>query len=172
MKWRTLIVLGAVLVLVACSGDDRRQPGPDAQNGSQPGDVFAEFPECDDPRPGRDVEVKGLLLPDETHIYSVRRQGPITTVQGFIMMTPIEVREYYESNPEIQILVGEDEIIESELLFTNGEVRNFVKARAACRDGSDIVTVIAREVAALPSPSGLPGAAASPVPTASSTPAP
>lgn len=168
MGWRefTAIVLMAVTV-GACSGDEAGRPneGTGATPGPQATDVFAQFPECETPKAGRRVgRVPGLLLPEETQVYTVRRQGPITTVQGFIMMTPVEVREYYEANPEIQILVGEDEIIESELLFSNGEVRNFVKARAACRDGSDIVTVIAREMTALPSPSGAPGGSPTPNP--------
>jgi hypothetical protein len=117
-------------------------------------------------------KVSGLLLPDETVVHTVRRQGPITTVQGFVPMTPVEVREYYEKDPEIQIIVSEDEFVESELLFSNGAVRNFVKARAACRTGSDIVTVIARELTALPAPAGTGGAGATPDPSASPSPAP
>jgi hypothetical protein len=62
--------------------------------------------------------------------------------------------------------VSEDEFVESELLFSNGNVRNFVKARASCREGSDIVTVIARELTALPPPAGTAGEDSSPDPSA------
>ena len=168
MKWRTLSsCIVAVLLVAACSGDGAGGGGrADASpTPGPPEDVFQQFPECPATRPGKKVgTVRGLLLPEGTEVYTVRRQGPITTVQGFVMMTPIEIREFYESKPNIQILVGEDEIVESELLFSNGKVRNFVKARAACRDGSDIVTVIARELTALPAPSGAPSPSASPAP--------
>lgn len=131
--------------------------------------LLQQYPPCTEPSPGRDVAgVRGLLLPEETVVHSVRRRGPITTVQGFVPLTPVEVREYYEDDPDIQIIVSEDELVEAELLFTNGKVRNFVKARSACREGSDIVTVIARELTALPAPAGT----ATPGPSGSPTPAP
>jgi hypothetical protein len=174
---RAMSICGTAFVamlLVSCSGDDgppstRATPPPRSQMDA----LLEQYPPCTEPSPGQEVsKVRGLLLPDETQIYSVRRQGPITTVQGFVPMTPVEVREYYEGDPEIQIIVSEDEFVESELLFSNGKVRNFVKARAACRAGSDIVTVIAREVAALPAPAGTAGQGSTPAPSASATPAP
>ncbi|MQA99114.1 MAG: hypothetical protein GEU78_02280 [Actinobacteria bacterium] len=66
--------------------------------------------------------------------------------------------------------MSEDEIVEPELLFSTGKVRNFVKARAACREGSDIVTVIARKLTALPSPAGTAGRESTPAPSATPTP--
>jgi hypothetical protein len=168
------VALSAIL-LVSCSGGGDGAPSaratPPAR--SQMDALLQQYPPCTEPSPGREVsKVRGLLLPQKTIVYSVRRQGPITTVQGFVPMNPVQVREYYEKDPDIQIIVSEDEFVESELLFSNGNVRNFVKARASCREGSDIVTVIARELTALPAPAGTAGEDSSPDPSAPATPAP
>ena len=130
---------------------------------------MAQFPPCEEPRAGRQADnVEGLLLPGSTTVYTVRRRGPITTVEGFVPLNPVQVREFYERAPGIQIIVSEDELVESELLFATGKLRNFVKTRASCREGSTIITVIAKQVTALPAPSGAPSAGA----TTSPSPAP
>jgi len=164
----TIGTVALVLSLTACGGAGSPGAAP-SPRGSDVDALLEGFPPCAEPSPGKEARgVRGLLLPPDSVVHSVRRRGPITTVQGFVGLTPVEVREHYEGDPKIQIIVSEDEFVESELLFTNGRFRNFVKARASCREGSDIVTVISREMASLPTPAGSAGPGASP----STSPAP
>jgi len=106
--------------------------------------------------------VEGLRLPDGAVITEVTDSGPLTTVQGWVPLTPIQLRVHYQRLDGIAVLNAEDEVWESETLFTDGRRRLFVKAQAMCESASLLVAVVAPESQgeAVPVPAG-----ASPSPT-------
>jgi hypothetical protein len=115
---------------------------------------------CPDPPPaGEDLpEVEGLVLPDGSVVTSATITDPVATVQGWIPLTPVQVRVHYADRADIEVLQAEDEIRESEVLLTTGGRRLFLKAQAACDRGSAFVAVVAPEdaAAAVPTPAGAP----------------
>ena len=49
---------------------------------------------------------------------------------------------------DITVLLSENEVYEAELLVTNGKHRTFLKATATCAKGSQVLAVVAPEIAA------------------------
>lgn len=98
----------------------------------------------------------GLVLPPGVIITST---GPLTAdlaeARGFIAATPIEVRQFYEREPSLTIFEIEDEIFEAEVLVEQGAFRTYMKASAACSDGSTIYAVVGPAgTGSVPSPTG------------------
>lgn len=157
-------VLGALLctvALVGCSGGG--QPTavatPTGAASFDPNAAFEALPDCPPlPSPAAFEKPEGLHLPDEAVITSSRNNGPLTQVQGFVGLTPIQVRLYYEERKDLKVLHLEDEGFESEILVSDGENRLFVKAQASCSRGSNMVAVLAPEdeAGAVPVPAGSP----------------
>jgi len=104
--------------------------------------------------------VQGLHLPDESVVTSTRDTGPLTQVQGFVGLTPIQFRIYYQERDDLEVLHVEDEGFEAEILVSDGENRMFAKAQAFCSRGSNMVAIVApeTEAEAVPVPSGSPAA--------------
>lgn len=114
---------------------------------------------CPDPppSPAPDLEpVDGLSLPDSAVLTSTTASGPIAEVQGYVPMTPVQLRVHYQTHPTLEVVLIEDEIRESESLVTDGTYRLFVKAQAVCELGSVFVAVVApeSEAQAVPVPTG------------------
>lgn len=89
-------------------------------------------------------------------ISSIRKAGPTVQVLGFLPQRPVAFRREFERRRDVEILFIEDEIFEAEVLLTDGEFRNYMKARIVCDKGSQFVAVIAKEIAggAVPTPTG------------------
>ena len=124
-----------------------------------PGALLEGFGPCGDP-PEATVEApEEMALPVGAILTDLQHQDELTQVIGFVPATPQEVRNELSARTDLELLYAEDEIIESELLVTDGDHRTFIKARASCDAGSDLVAVVAREVdpGGLPTPSGSPG---------------
>ena len=99
---------------------------------------------CEDaPNRGRADEVQGLVLPPDAIVTKVSPAGPLTNVQGYLPMTPVEARAFYQRHEGLTILSVEDEVFESEVLFALDDRRVFVKSQAVCERGSVFVAVIA-----------------------------
>jgi hypothetical protein len=100
--------------------------------------------------------IAGLVLPPRAVITRVSGTDPLTTVEGYVPMTPIQLRVYYQRLPDVDVLKAEDEVWESETLVTDGVHRLFVKAQAVCAQGSLLVAVVAPEsqAEAVPAPAG------------------
>lgn len=115
------------------------------------------LPPCSSPPAAADVgRIEGLLLPDDVVITGVTEAGPLTTIEGWVPLTPIQLRVYYQRLDGVQVLKAEDEVWESESLISDGTHRLFVKAQAQCSTGSLLVAVVAPEEAAgaVPAPAG------------------
>lgn len=109
-------------------------------------------PNTIDPEP-----IDGLKLPAEAVITEVSEDGPLTTVKGYVEMTPVQMRVWYQlRTEELTILQVEDEIRESEVLVADGGNRLFVKTQAICEQGSVVLAIVAPEAAsdAVPGPAG------------------
>lgn len=135
-------VLGAALVLVGCGGssDDAGAPADRTEA------MMANLPDCDrvdlDTAPEISPDVDGLVLPDGARMTSVLEQGPLTTVEGTIRMTPLDIRAHYESRDDVELLRAEDEVFEAEILIRGGGKRMYVLAGALCADGTALTAVV------------------------------
>ena len=98
------------------------------------------------------------IFPQDTVITSQEATGPLTTIKGYIPMTPVQVQVFYQEQDRYDVLQIENEIQESEALLADGNNRFFVKAQAVCELGSVFLAVVAPESAAsqVPTPAGSP----------------
>lgn len=163
MRWRGWLgACGCVVALAACTGEPSGEATPQPTD-----DAFGPLhalPDCPSPPPGRPDEVAGLLLPEGSVVTTVQPQDPLTTVQSFVPLTPVQFEAHYADRAGIEVLVSENEVYEAELLISDGSHRNFLKATASCSTGSQVLAVVAPEVDAegLPLPQG--GATPAPTP--------
>ncbi|CAN5168280.1 hypothetical protein BH23ACT9_BH23ACT9_26500 [soil metagenome] len=114
-----------------------------------------------DPPPAAAPETAGVdtaLLPEDVVITGVTPVGPLVNMTAAVPRTPVTIRLEYEARDDIDVLVAEDEVFESELLVTDGRTRLYLKASAICQTGSVVVAVMAPEDsgASLPAPAGSP----------------
>ena len=169
MRLRLLSLVLAALVVAACadSGVPAAQQTPDLAGPLQ------ALPPCEAPPEGTGEVVKGLIAPEGIIVTDVRVQKPLTNVTAYIEQTPVQFEAIYTKMPDITILSSENEIFEAEMLISDGKYRNYFKAAAACNQGSQLLIVIAPEIAAkdLPTPAGSPSPAPGVVPSPTPTPA-
>jgi hypothetical protein len=154
MRLRLVFLVLAVLAAGACAegGAPAAQQTPDLAGPLQ------ALPPCEAPPEGIDEVVKGLIAPEGIIVTDVRVQKPLTNVSAYIEQTPIQFEAMYTKMEDITILSSENEIFEAEMLISDGKYRNFLKAAAMCDQGSQLLIVIAPEIAAetLPTPAGTP----------------
>ena len=149
----------AALLLAGCGGggnDDTapsgstQTPQPSAQQSTKTpkpvpqdeGGPLMALPDCAEPPEAVPADVPGLIVPDGTVITSVSEDGPLVSVEGYVEMTPIEVRMFYFERPGLELFEIEDEIFEAETLYGQGEFRTYAKARAVCNTGSELLVVV------------------------------
>lgn len=156
----------AAALLGGCSSAPPAGAPAEASAARSPGDVDPALLEpltalgpCEPAPPAAEGgPVDGLVLPDGAILTSIEGTGPLTQVQGWIAMTPVQIRVDYQRRGDVEILQVEDEIREAEVLLTNGDRRVFVKAQALCEQASIFVAVVAPADAAdsVPVPAGSP----------------
>ncbi len=115
--------------------------------------------ECQDVTdPGLEVDVPGLVLPDEAFLVEHREQGELTNVRGYVPMTPVQFQVWIRERTELEMIHVENEVQESETLYSDGTRRVFLKGAAVCKLGTVFIAVVADEVDAdaVPTPSGTP----------------
>jgi hypothetical protein len=111
-------------------------PSPTSTLPAAKGGPLTDLPECSaPPEPAEGAEAE-VVLPDDTVVTGVEDLGELLSVRGYVALTPIQVREFYEAAPELQVYVAEDEVYEAEVLFGADDNRVYVKAQAQCRQGS------------------------------------
>ena len=143
----------ACLLLVAVGACSSAPPPADTRDPTGPLEALAE---CPAPAPAITEGVQGLILPEGALVQQVTPSDPLTNIAAYVEMTPVEFEQYYRNRDGIEVLVGENEIYEAEMLVSDGTHRNFLRATAVCRRGVQIVGVVAPEVDAegLPVPQG------------------
>ena len=150
---RTVLAALAAGLLAACAPSSPPDQGAAA---------LAALPACDDPpaAAAAAAEVPGLVLPEHAIVTDIASQGPLTQVSGYVAMTPLEVRAWYEDDPGegVRLLSVEDEVFEAELLLSDQDRRMYLRALALCADGSGLEATVAPagDADALPTPRGLP----------------
>lgn len=116
------------------------------------------LPPCTEAPPAAaEPEVAGLVVPEGTVVTGVDQGEPLTSVEAYTPLDPVEVRRFYETTLGLKPLVIEDEVLEAEALMQSRTHRFFVKAQAACRDASRLFVVIAEQgddAGGLPTPTG------------------
>lgn len=151
-RWSTAALAAGV---VACASP---APAPtQAAPSNDPMAPLTALPACASAPPTAAAEpVDGLVLPVGSVVVKVEEQDPLTTVTAFTPFTPAQFEATYGDMPELTVLLTENEVFEAELLISNGEHRNFLKATATCSTGSNVLAVVAPEVDAegLPLPQG------------------
>jgi len=107
------------------------------------GGPLTALPECQPPPQPVQDSVPGLVLPEGSVITNVERQHPLTTVHGYVPVTPVNVRIFYATQrDELDFSELEDEIYEAEALYTLGVHNAYVKAQATCATGSQLIAVV------------------------------
>lgn len=86
------------------------------------------------------------MLPPGSVVTEVSRGDRLVTVKGYVALTPVRVRQYYQSQTQLEFFEIEDEVAEAEAFFANATHRNYVKVTATCAEGSRITAVVAPEV--------------------------
>ena len=111
------------------------------------------------PDPITDAPAEGAFFPEGAVVTSQQTTGPLTSIEGYIPMTPVQIRVFYQDQDRYDVVQVEDEIRESEVLLADGNNRLFVKAQAICELGSIFVAVLAPEAAGdqVPAPAGAGG---------------
>lgn len=146
------------MATVACGSGTPATPesgGPASPAALSP--TALPLPRCGKPpSPAPGAAPAGAIVPPGTTLTAVRDQPPITQLNGYVEMTPVQVREWVEARDDLVIKHAEDEGFESELLVTAGDHSIFVKAQAVCATASLLAEVIAPAGAdaALPTPAG------------------
>ena len=124
------------------------------------GGAVTTLPPCGQDPPGiAGPRPEGLQLPPGSVVQLVEPGDPLVTVHGYVELTPVLVRRYYEGREGLTVYNVEDEGVESEVLVGRGRTRTYVKALATCETGSSLLAVVG--------PAGAPGV---PVPTGSPAP--
>ena len=169
---RRVVVLLAVVALVGGCGGGAPAAAPQDPQVADPltdeqaelndlldqGGAIERLPECGAPPPKvRGQRPRGLELPPGSVVQLVEPGEPLATVHGYVELTPVLVRRYYEQRGGLTVYNVEDEGVESEVLVGNGQARTYVKALATCRTGSTLLAVVGPEGAGgLPVPAGSP----------------
>lgn len=163
MTWSTLrwaVLLVVAVMATACGGDGQELPFP-APEGVDPqilAPLLAMGP-CPSTPAAANVEApEGLVLPDAAVITSVAQDGSLATIQGWIDWTPVQLRVHYQHlEDRVTVLEAEDEVFEAEVLANTPDgFRLFVKAQAACEQGSVLIANVApaEDADLVPEPAG------------------
>lgn len=170
--WGLAVAAAAALALSGCAGDPPAEDGapPDAAETATNGGTSATdeidpaalepltaLGPCEiEPNEIDDPPAEGLVLPPGAVLTEQAEDGPLTTTRGYVPMTPVQVRDWYQRNDELEIVQIEDEVREAEALLDSGDRRLFVKAQAVCELGSVFLAVVAPQAAEgqLPAPAG------------------
>ena len=153
MRTLVAVVLSGIVGCTPADPTVARSPGDVDPQLLAPLEALGPCPPS--PSPAADAP-EGLYLPAGAAVTTVEVTGPLTNVQGWLPLTPVEVRVHYQRLDAVDVISVEDEIIESEVLVSDGTYRLFVKAQAACERGSVFVAVRAQEAEAdaVPTPAG------------------
>lgn len=146
---RCLLIGAATAALLAgCTAAGEQQP-------SGLVDPVAALGACDDAPASTgelDDDIAGLLLADVI-LTRIVEGDPVTEVTGWIAATPVDVKRRYETGqPGVRLLGSEDELVEAEVLLTDGDHRAYLTFTSVCDEASRFVGIIAPELADAPLP--------------------
>lgn len=144
-------MLAAGGLVAACGGGDGTDQADQGTPAPPPGasPQLQALPDCKPPpapAPGTSAP-PGIVLPASVVIAAVEPQAGLTKVSGYVPLTPGAMLLEITKRAGVRVITSEDEVFEAEALLTDGATRTFVKARALCKDGSELVALVAPETA-------------------------
>lgn len=146
-----------MLVAAACAPS---QPAPPATAPSHnPEGLYEALAPCaDPPSPAAEDVPPGFVLPSEAVVVRTTDVGQLQQVEGFVGLTPLEVRDRYEQRDDVELLTIEDEGFETELLLRDDGYRMYLRAQVLCATGSTFTATVGAEADApdIPRPAGTP----------------
>lgn len=125
-----------IVLLVGCGGDAPPE---------RPDDVVVDYSvlgECVDQGDGVDQRVPGVVLPPQAVVFAVHETPPLVQLVGYVELTPIEFRDFYEGRPDVRVLQIEDEGFEAEVLIGDEERRMYARAQVICETGSNVTVTV------------------------------
>lgn len=124
------------LLLVGCGSGD---PPP------RPADVpidYSALGPCVDQGQGIEHDVAGVVLPPRTLTFAVQETPPLVQLTGYVELTPIEFRDFYEGRSDVHVLHIEDEGFEAEVLIGDDDRRMYARAQVICEHGSNVTVTV------------------------------
>lgn len=147
---RGIVAAFCAAALMGCGADE-----PVGATAGDGGASDISLPACGKP-PSEDPTPPpaGALTPPGSRLTAVRHSGEVTQLNGYVESDPTAVREWIETQPDLDVVATSQTPQVTELLVTDGTWRTFISVRAVCADGSLFAQVIARQDsdAVLPSP--------------------
>lgn len=108
------------------------------------------------PRPTATVPAPdGVVLPPGAVVTRVLDQPGAQQFDGWVALTPVQVREHYLARAGVEVVASEDEVLESETQLEAGDSDVFVKARALCPTVSQLVGVVTPDTGKVAAPGTL-----------------
>ena len=90
-----------------------------------------------------------MIAPPGARFHRARPSGQkLTNVRGYVDMDPVEIRKFYgglRGQKGYRFFLLEDEVVEAEAFFSDGEWRNYVRARLVCAGRSELFILVAPE---------------------------
>lgn len=128
----------APAVVLGTRSIDPIDPRDDRPTGPLP-----DFPACEDPPTPTDaVAPNDLVLPEGSILTEVTDLDPITSVSGYVPLTPSQFRRTYQRREDVILIAVEDDTFDVEVTFSAGDLRVYVQALAVCDRGSRFAAVI------------------------------
>lgn len=155
-----LVVVVLAVLAGACGGGDTASVAPPLSTDLPPMAIVTEIssellqpleglgPCQGEPPQAVEHDVDGLVLPEGARVTAVSPQGPVTQVEGWVEMTPVQIRADFVTRDDLTVISVEDEVWESESLLSDGGHRTFVKAQGICRTQSIFVALVSEETPA------------------------
>ena len=145
----------AILVLVLASSAAACSDTPTGYDVNDTGPLTQLEP-CSTPPPAGPQRPAALLLPPGSIVTSIKRKDELRHFKGYVELTPIAIRLFYEKQGGLEVFTIEDEVYEAEVFFSTGKHRIYLKASGSCQTGSELFGVLADEknAGAVPTPTG------------------
>lgn len=152
---RAGIAVAVLCAMTACASS--APPQPAAAPSRDPESLYDALGPCGDtPASVVDDLPPGFVLPREAVVVRTTDLGQLVQVDGFVALTPLQVRDIYERRDDVELLTIEDEGFETELLLRDDGYRMYLKAQVLCSTGSNFTATVGEEAdaATMPRPRG------------------
>lgn len=127
------------------TGDPATEP-VDSRD-TQPTGPLEPLPTCESPPEAvAFAPIAGLVLPRDAIVTGVEEIGAITSVEGYVPLTPSQFRRTYQNraqdDDEVELLNVEDETYDAEVLIAAEGQRMYVQVFGICDLGSRFGAVV------------------------------
>ena len=128
-------------LLGSCGGSDDSEPAVLTSS-----TTAATCPAQPDDPPVEVSPAHQAVLPPGTVITRSDAKDATTELRGSVPLDPTAVYDYYAGSTKLELLGGEDEGHEAEVLATDGQTRVSLKVESVCAGKSSIRAVVADEL--------------------------